>query len=145
MPQQFAGRILLLLLASNAQLLLLSAVSSRANSWQSTSRSVQITGFYPPGMCISPLLVGRPGRESAHAPSRSGCPTSGSHCTPQRSSLSNLQSGARLIVARLGSSPACPFAVSFWVFVSFCFVSCLFGARVFFSFVFCGLVWSLLN
>ena len=24
----------------------------------------------------------------------------------------------------LGNSPACPFAVSFWVFVSFCFGSC---------------------
>ena len=43
--------------------------------------------------------------------------------------------------ARFANSPACTFAVSFWVFVSFCFVLYLFGPRrrVFFSFVFCRL------
>ena len=44
--------------------------------------------------------------------------------------------GSNPDIKKNGNSPACPFAVSFWVFVSFCFGSCsiLGPACVFFSF-----------
>ena len=40
------------------------------------------------------------------------------------------------------NSPACPFAVSFWVFLSFCFGSCsILGPAGVFFFAFCGVCW----